>query len=80
MYDQVYWIPSPAPPRVDPISLRPAIAPYVVLVDAISKAFAATGLRVGWAVAPPDIIKPMNAIIGHVGGAPRPNRSRPRVC
>jgi aspartate aminotransferase len=58
--------------HVDPISLRPAISPYVVLVDAISKAFASTGLRVGWAVASPDIIKPMNAIIGHVGAwAPR---------
>ena len=44
-------------------------------VDAISKAFAATGLRVGWAVAPPDIIRPMNDIVGHVGAwAPRPEQ------
>jgi aspartate aminotransferase len=73
MYDQVYWMLTVGgAEHVDPISLRPAISPYVVLVDAISKAFASTGLRVGWAVAPPDIIKPMNAIIGHVGAwAPR---------
>jgi aspartate aminotransferase len=73
MYDQVYWMLTIGGAKhVDPISLRPEIAPYVVLVDAISKAFASTGLRVGWAVAPPDIIKPMNAIIGHVGAwAPR---------
>jgi len=73
MYDQVYWMLTiGGAEHVDPISLRPAISPYVVLVDAISKAFASTGLRVGWAVAPPDIIKPMNAIIGHVGAwAPR---------
>jgi aspartate aminotransferase len=73
MYDQVYWmLTAGGAEHVDPVSLRPAIAPYVVLVDAISKAFASTGLRVGWAVAPPDIIKPMNAIIGHVGAwAPR---------
>jgi aspartate aminotransferase len=73
LYDQVYWmITARGGKHVDPISLRPEIAPYVVLVDAISKAFAATGLRVGWAVAPPDIIKPMNDVIGHVGAwAPR---------
>lgn len=73
MYDQVYWMLTiGGAQHVDPISLRPATSPYVVLVDAISKAFASTGLRVGWAVAPPDIIKPMNAIIGHVGAwAPR---------
>ncbi|MGH7617829.1 MAG: pyridoxal phosphate-dependent aminotransferase [Gemmatimonadaceae bacterium] len=73
MYDQVYWMLTVGgAEHVNPISLRPEISPYVVLVDAISKAFASTGLRVGWAVAPPDIIKPMNAIIGHVGAwAPR---------
>jgi aspartate aminotransferase len=58
--------------HVDPVTLRPAIAPYVVFVDAISKAFAATGLRVGWVIGPADLIKPMGDIIGHVGAwAPR---------
>ncbi|MDB4873842.1 MAG: aminotransferase class [Gemmatimonadetes bacterium] len=73
MYDQVYWmLTTRGGKHVDPISLRPEIAPYVVIVDAISKAFAATGLRVGWAIAPPDVIKPMNDVIGHVGAwAPR---------
>ena len=73
MYDQVYWMITAGGARhVDPISLRPDIAPYVIVVDAISKAFAATGLRVGWAVAPPDVIRPMNDVVGHVGAwAPR---------
>ena len=73
MYDQVYWMITAGGARhVDPVSLRPAIAPYVIFVDAISKAFAATGLRVGWAAGPADIIKPMSDIIGHVGAwAPR---------
>jgi aspartate aminotransferase len=73
MYDQVYWmITAGGAKHVDPITLRPAIAPYVIIVDAISKAFAATGLRVGWAVAPPDVIRPMNDVVGHVGAwAPR---------
>src|SRR5581483_96270 len=40
--------------------------------DAISKAFAATGLRVGWAVGPTDVIERMSDLVGHVGAwAPR---------
>ncbi len=76
LYDQVYWmLTAGGAKHVDPVSLRPEIAPYVILVDAISKAFAATGLRVGWAVAPRDIIKTMNDVIGHVGAwAPRPEQ------
>lgn len=76
MYDQVYWmLTSGGATHVDPVSLRPAIMPFVVYVDAISKAFASTGLRVGWAVAPPEIIRPMSAILTHVGAwAPRPEQ------
>jgi aspartate aminotransferase len=76
MYDAVYWmLTTQGLDHVDPVSLRPEIAPYVVTVDAISKAFASTGLRVGWAIASPDIIRPMNDIIGHVGAwAPRPEQ------
>jgi len=73
MYDQVYWMLTVGGVNhVDPITLRPEIAPYVVMVDAISKAFAATGLRVGWAIGPSDIIKPMGHIVTHMGAwAPR---------
>jgi aspartate aminotransferase len=61
--------------HVDPVSLRPEIAKYTVLVDAISKAFAATGLRVGWAIGPADVIRAMSDISGHVGAwAPRPEQ------
>jgi len=73
LYDQVYWMLTHSSAKhVDPIVLRPEIAPYLVMVDGISKAFASTGLRVGWAVAPTDIIRPMNDVVGHVGAwAPR---------
>lgn len=76
MYDQVYWmITAGGAGHVDPVSLRPEIAKYTVLVDAISKAFAATGLRVGWAVGPADVIRAMSDISGHVGAwAPRPEQ------
>jgi aspartate aminotransferase len=54
------------------VALVPACAPYVVHVDALSKGFAGTGLRVGWAVMPPYLASRMAALIGHVGAwAPR---------
>ena len=76
MYDQVYWMLTVGSVQhVDPISLRPEIAKYTIIIDAISKAFAATGLRVGWALGPADVIKAMSDISGHVGAwAPRPEQ------
>ncbi|HNI12030.1 MAG TPA: aminotransferase class I/II-fold pyridoxal phosphate-dependent enzyme, partial [bacterium] len=73
MYDQVYWMLTfGKTEHFNPVHLRPEIAPYTVMVDAVSKAFAATGVRVGWCVGPPDIIERMSAILGHVGAwAPR---------
>ena len=76
MYDQVYWLLTFGGTRhVDPVSLRPEMAPYTVYVDGISKPFAATGLRVGWTVAPEPITRRMSSILGHVGAwAPRPEQ------
>jgi aspartate aminotransferase len=73
MYDQVYWMLTfEGIEHLNPVSLRPEMAKYTVFVDGISKAFASTGLRVGWAVAPPDIAAPMSNILGHIGAwAPR---------
>jgi aspartate aminotransferase len=76
MYDQVYWmVTAGGVEHVDPLVLRPELAPYTIVIDAISKAFAATGLRVGWALGPPDVIRAMSDISGHVGAwAPRPEQ------
>ena len=73
MYDHVYWMLTLGETQhVDPVSLRPEMAPYTIYVDGISKAFAATGVRVGWVVGPTDIIESMNNFLGHVGAwAPR---------
>ncbi|HEX6598469.1 MAG TPA: aminotransferase class I/II-fold pyridoxal phosphate-dependent enzyme [Gemmatimonadaceae bacterium] len=73
MYDQVYWTLTFGGTRhVHPIGVCPEVAPFTVYVDGISKALAATGVRVGWIVAPPDVAKPMSGLIGHVGAwAPR---------
>jgi aspartate aminotransferase len=68
MYDQVYWTLTFGGVRhVHPIAVCPDVAPYTVYVDGISKALAATGVRVGWIVAPPDLAGPMSGLLGHVG-------------
>jgi aspartate aminotransferase len=73
MYDHIYWPLSVGDVQhVTPPGLVPEMAKYTVFVDGISKAFAATGLRVGWAVGPVDVVSRMASIIGHVGAwAPR---------
>jgi aspartate aminotransferase len=49
------------------------MAPYTILVDGISKVFAATGLRLGWVCAPDHLSAQFSAFLGHVGAwAPRP--------
>ena len=77
VYDQVYWrLVVAGKTHVTPGALEPAIGRYTIYVDGISKAFAATGLRVGWAVGPPDLIERMSAVLGHVGAwAPRPEQA-----
>lgn len=68
MYDQIYWtLTYGETEHVDPVSLRPEMAPYTVFIDGLSKAFAATGVRVGWAMGPEKIINKMKSILGHVG-------------
>jgi aspartate aminotransferase len=73
MWDQIYWQLTfgdnrhYTPPELVPESMR-----WTIFVDGISKCFAATGLRVGWTVAPPHITSRMRDILGHVGAwAPR---------
>ena len=74
MYDQIYWLLTFGGARhVDPVSVVPAMADYTIFVDGISKAFASTGLRLGWGVSPAPICQAMNKILGHVGAwAPHP--------
>src|SRR5262249_58969556 len=50
-----------------PPALVPEVAPYTVMLDAISKSLAATGLRVGWSVASPAVTQRMSDLLGHVG-------------
>lgn len=68
MYDQIYWqLTYGETVHYDPVSLFPEMRDYTIYIDGISKAFAATGVRVGWAFGPQKIINKMKAILGHVG-------------
>ena len=73
MYDHIYWMLCVGETaHVTPPQLEPEMARFTIFVDGISKGFAATGLRVGWAVGPADVIGRMSAVVGHVGAwAPR---------
>ena len=74
MFDQIYWMLTFGNARhVTPPEVMPEMAAYTIFVDGISKGFAATGLRVGWTVAPPAVAAPIRDIIAHVGAwAPKP--------
>ena len=72
LWDQVYATLTFGRAHVHPVALRPAMAPYTVTIDGISKAMAATGVRVGWVTGPAAVIAPMSDVLGHVGAwAPR---------
>jgi len=68
MYDQIYWtLTFGGIHHEDPVSLRPEMKAYTIFIDGISKAFAATGVRVGWALGPADVLVKMRSINSHVG-------------
>jgi aspartate aminotransferase len=68
VYDQVYWMLTHGEARHEtPVSLVPEVAPYTLLVDALSKSFCATGMRVGWGFMPPAVRRRMADILAHVG-------------
>jgi aspartate aminotransferase len=68
LYDQMYWQLTYGEIRhYDPVSLFPAMREYTIYIDAISKVFAATGVRVGWSFGPAEVIGKMKAILTHIG-------------
>lgn len=67
-FDQMYWTLTYGNiQHYHPVSLRPAMKEYTICVDAISKVFAATGVRVGWASGPVKVIAKMKSILSHMG-------------
>ena len=68
MFDQIYWaLTFGETKHYNPVALRPKMKAYTVFIDGISKAFAATGVRVGWAMGPEELIVKMRSLNSHIG-------------
>jgi len=75
MFDQVYSELLCRDKHCNPISLVPEIKEYTIVIDALSKSFAATGIRVGWCCGPQYILDAMESFITHLGAwAPNPEQ------
>ncbi len=68
LFDQVYWMLTHGDHNPHhPVQLRPELKEYTIIVDGGSKAFAATGVRVGWSTAPQAVTDKMKLMIEHIG-------------
>jgi aspartate aminotransferase len=67
IFDQVYWQLTFGCTHKSPVNLVPEMARYTIHIDAISKCWAGTGLRVGWAVLPPWLRDNVKPLVGHMG-------------
>lgn len=76
MFDQVYWLLTFGDTEFHhPLKVCPQLRPYAVFIDGVSKSMAGTGVRVGWANGPLNIISRMRAFIAHMGAwAPKPEQ------
>lgn len=68
MFDQMYsMLTYDGVKHYNPVFLRPEMKEYTVSIDGISKSFAATGVRVGWALGPAHVLAKMRALMSHIG-------------
>ena len=56
---------SPAPSLLDAAAGEPALRERLVVVDGVAKAYAMTGWRIGWSIAPRAVAKAMRALQSH---------------
>jgi len=75
-FDQVYWLLTFNNfVHFNPVLLRPEIRDYIIFTDGISKCFAATGVRLGWAFGPKSLINKMASVLAHIGAwSPKPEQ------
>lgn len=68
LYDQIYWtLTYGETQHYNPVSLRSEMKNYTIFIDGISKSFASTGVRVGWALGPEAVMVKMRSLNSHVG-------------
>ncbi|HUQ21055.1 MAG TPA: aminotransferase class I/II-fold pyridoxal phosphate-dependent enzyme [Gemmatimonadaceae bacterium] len=73
LHDQMYGaLVSRGQKHTWPAAVVPEAARYVISVDGVSKAYAGTGLRVGWMLVAPAVGKRIRDLLSHAGAwAPR---------
>lgn len=67
LYDQIYWMLNYTNQHVTPIDISYDMKQYTIFIDGTSKYLCATGVRVGWCIAPSHIIEKMKNILSHIG-------------
>lgn len=71
LFDQIYWLLTHGDTKHhSPVIVNPEIRKYMVVCDGMSKAFAGTGVRVGWAFSEKSTIDKMKAVLSHIGAFP----------
>ena len=71
MYDQMYWqLTHGNTIHYNPVSVCPDMRKYTLFVDGMSKAFAGTGVRVGWGFSDKEVIDKMKNMFSHMGAFP----------
>ncbi len=73
LHDQMYGsLVSAGQEHVYPAALVPECARYLISADGVSKAYAGTGLRLGWMLVAPTVGKRIRDLLSHAGAwAPR---------
>lgn len=68
MFDQIYWVLTyNGIKHVTPVSIYPEMKNFTIFIDGMSKYFAATGVRLGWSLAPASITDRFKTMIAHMG-------------
>jgi len=68
LFDQMYsTLTYGSTTHYHPVQLRPEMKAYTISLDGVSKAFAGTGVRVGWGLGPANVIAKMKAFMIHIG-------------
>lgn len=77
LHDQMYGaLVTKGQRHVYPAAVVPESARYVISADGVSKAYAGTGLRLGWMLVAPAIGARIRDILSHAGAwAPKPEQS-----
>lgn len=77
LHDQMYGaLVSKGQKHVFPAAVVPECARYLISADGVSKAYAGTGLRLGWMLVPPAVGARIRDLLSHAGAwAPRAEQS-----